>query len=207
MKIMNKKWICVLIISFVFFFSQNGFAAVDVVAFQFCEEKVQDVSFIHLFMIEKTWNINNDYWIDSSFGYGNLLGANHEAYLLDSVFYKQINDGYSLGIGYKYLYDQKSFYNDIGGKLTKHLLLLTVKGVKKIGRFYISGEVIYTPIGFYKYMNENYKNLSGTYIGVGIATSLTETLSLSIEIKLGKENYMDVSNSTRISKVGLQYKF
>ncbi len=207
MKKRYKKTTWIWMLAIIIFFSTKGFASTEEVKFQFYQESVHNVTFVQLLVIDKPWDFKNGFWSDTSFGCGNLLGENHEAYLFDSGFYKQINNRYSLGVEYKYLYDQKSLYNNIGGKLTKQLLSLTVKGVNKVGRFNVSGEFSYAPVGFYKYMNDKYRNLSGMYFGVGIATPVTESLSFSLETKFGKESYMDVSNTVVIAKVGLQYKF
>lgn len=193
-----------------------GFVASSVPAFaiehtpeiQISQNIVASTHYFNTLNFKDTIYFPDGFLLESSLGLGNLLDWSEPVLTLETNVYRRIPGlkDYSLGLGYKYLYNRHSFYNELGGKLTERTLSLKVRGETTLARTDIISELSFAPFGAFTYMGEHVRSMYSLNLRLAAVTPITAQWNVILEANLGKQTYVNTTSAAQIFRVGLQYK-
>ena len=173
------------------------------------QELVLNAHYYSILNLTDIMVLPNDFVVESTLGFGNLLDLSQSVVAFETGVMKKIpgTEEYSLGLTYKYLFDRKSLYNEVGGKMRENILFIKLHGETSYGSTKVYAQLNYAPIGNFNYMGKFIRgNLHGFNVVVGVTTPINQVLNLTLEGKMGTEQYGQETSKVECFKVGLQYK-
>lgn len=175
---------------------------------QISQNIVASAHYFNTLNFKDTVYMPNGFLLESSLGLGNLLDFSEPALTLEASVYRKIPGlkEYSLGLGYKYLYDRHSFYGELGGKLSERTFSLKLRGDTTIARTGITSEVSFAPFGAYTYMGEHVRSMYTFNLRVAAVTPISANLNVMLEANLGKQTYLAQTYVAQTFRVGFQYR-